>query len=168
MQFIAPAQGLFMDVSTFQQLVSQVTEEIAGIELGSSLESHLNAQHGAGSELYEQIFEACQAGVRDGWLCNREGGGIRFGRVLKATEATHGFSVDVVDMNDIAGPHHVHPHGEIDLIMPLTPDACFDGHPAGWCVYEAGSAHAPTVSRGRALVLYLLPQGAIQFSPATI
>jgi hypothetical protein len=154
-----------MDVSAFQQLISRVTEEIAGIPLGSSLESHLNAQHGAGSELYEQIAEACKAGVRDGWLCNREGGGIRFGRVLKATDATHGFSVDVVDMADIAGPHHVHPNGEIDLIMPLTADACFDGHPAGWCVYEAGSAHAPTVTRGRALVLYLLPQGAIQFSP---
>ena len=69
-------------------------------------------------------------------------------------------------MNDLAGPHHSHPNGEIDLIMPLTPDAQFDGHPAGWCVYEPGSAHYPTVSRGRALVLYLLPQGAIHFTPA--
>jgi hypothetical protein len=155
-----------MDVSAFQQLIGRVTEEIATIPLDSSLESHLNASHGAGSELYEQIFDACKIGVRDGWLCNREGGGLRYGRVLKATDATHGFSVDVVDMHDIAGPHHAHPNGEIDLIMPLTPDACFDGHPAGWCVYEAGSAHSPTVSRGRALVLYLLPQGAIQFTPA--
>jgi hypothetical protein len=155
-----------MDVSAFQQLIGKVTAEIAAIPLDSSLESHLNASHGAGSELYQQIFDACKIGVRDGWLANREGGGLRYGRVLKATDATHGFSVDVVDMQDIAGPHHVHPNGEIDLIMPLTPDACFDGHPAGWCVYEAGSAHSPTVSRGRALVLYLLPQGAIQFSPA--
>ena len=60
--------------------------------------------------------------------------------------------------------HHVHPHGEIDLIMPLTAGALFDGHPAGWCVYGPGSAHAPTVTVGRALVLYLLPQGAIQFT----
>ena len=54
--------------------------------------------------------------------------------------------------------------GEIDLIMPLTAGATFDGHPAGWCVYEAGSAHSPTVNAGQALVLYLLPQGAIQFT----
>ena len=155
-----------MDVSTFQQLISRLTDEIQGIELGSALESHLNAQHGPGTELYEQLVDACQAGVREGWLCNREGGGIKYGRVLKASEATHNFSVDVVDMADIAGPHHLHPNGEIDLIMPLTADALFDGRPAGWCVYEAGSAHAPTVTRGRALVLYLLPQGAIQFSPA--
>jgi len=155
-----------MDVAGFQQLISQITEEIAAIPLDASLESHLNAQHGAGSYLYDRIFDACRTGVRDGWLCNREADGIRYGRVLKATDATHGFSVDVVDMEDIAGPHHVHPNGEIDLIMPLTPDACFDSRPAGWCVYEAGSAHRPTVSQGRALVLYLLPQGAISFTAA--
>jgi hypothetical protein len=28
----------------------------------------------------------------------------------------------------------------------------------------AGSSHRPTVSQGRALVLYLLPQGAIEFT----
>ena len=56
--------------------------------------------------------------------------------------------------------------GEIDLIMPLTNGARFDSYPAGWCVYEAGSGHRPTVTEGRALVLYLLPQGAIQFTPA--
>jgi hypothetical protein len=55
---------------------------------------------------------------------------------------------------------------EIDLIMPLTLDARFDTRPAGWCVYEAGSAHSPTVTQGRALVLYLLPQGAINFTRA--
>lgn len=155
-----------MDVAGFQQLIRKITGEIASIPLGASLEAHLNAEHGAGSHLYEQIFDACKIGVRDGWLCNREADGIKYGRVLKATDATHGFSVDVVEMEDIAGPHHVHPNGEIDLIMPLTEGARFDNHPAGWCVYEVGSAHRPTVSKGRALVLYLLPQGAIQFTPA--
>jgi hypothetical protein len=155
-----------MDVPSFQKLISRLTEEIASVPLDAALEAHLNAEHGAGSHLYEQLFEACKTGVKDGWLSNREADGIRFGRVLKATDATHGFSVDVVDMDSIAGPHHVHPNGEIDLIMPLTPGATFDGHPAGWCVYEAGSAHRPTVVKGRALVLYLLPQGAITFTGA--
>ena len=54
--------------------------------------------------------------------------------------------------------------GEIDLIMPLEGDALFDGHPAGWLVCPPGSAHRPTVSQGRALVLYLLPQGRIEFT----
>ena len=42
--------------------------------------------------------------------------------------------------------------------------ARFDGQGAGWVVYPADSAHVPTVSGGRALVLYLLPQGAIEFT----
>jgi hypothetical protein len=155
-----------MDVAQFQALIGRLTEEISAAPLDSSLESHLNAEHGPGSYLYEEIFSACQTGVRDGWLCNREADGIRFGRVLKAGEATHGFSVDVVDMDEIVGPHHVHPNGEIDLIMPLSAGATFDQRPAGWCVYEPGSAHRPTVASGRALVLYLLPQGAIQFTAA--
>lgn len=155
-----------MDVDRFRELIRKVTEEIDGLPLDSSLASRLNQQHGAGSELYQQLFDACRIGVRDGWLCNRQADGIRYGRVLKATDATHNFSVDVVEMEDIAGPHHAHPNGEIDLIMPLTEGASFDGHPAGWCVYGPGSAHRPTVTKGRALVLYLLPQGAIQFTAA--
>ena len=54
--------------------------------------------------------------------------------------------------------------GEIDLIMPITEGALFDGRPAGWMVTPAGSAHSPTVTQGRALVLYLLPAGAITFT----
>lgn len=155
-----------MNVSEFSTLVGGLTEEIAGMPIGPSLEAHLNEKHGPGSSTYEAIFKACRDGVEAGWMCNREADGIRYGRVLKPTEATHGFSVDVVEMENIAGPHHVHPNGEVDLIMPLTPDACFDGKPAGWCVYQVGSAHRPTVSKGRALVLYLLPQGAISFTKA--
>jgi len=68
-------------------------------------------------------------------------------------------------MKDIAGPHHTHPNGEIDLIMPLDDSAAtFDGRPAGWCVYGPGTAHRPTVASGRALVLYLLPEGQIKFT----
>ena len=155
-----------MDVSEFQKLIGQLTEEIASRSLGPDLQSHLNAEYGPGSTRYESLFDACKIGVQDGWLCNRDAGGLRYGRILKPTDVTHGFSVDVVDMENVAGPHHVHPNGEIDLIMPLTEGACFDQSPAGWRVYEPGSAHYPTVTKGRALVLYLLPQGAITFTPA--
>ena len=50
-------------------------------------------------------------------------------------------------------------------VMPLDGDARFDGRAAGWVVMAPGSAHRPTVTGGRALVLYLLPQGAIQVTP---
>ena len=114
--------------------------------------------------MYRSLKQACQAGVEEGWLCNREGGGLRYGRIFKPSPELHGYSVDVVDMKDVVGPHHVHPSGEIDLIMPIEGDALFNGHPAGWLVCPPGSTHSPTVSQGRALVLYLLPEGRIEFT----
>ncbi|WP_343656543.1 DUF4863 family protein [Paraburkholderia caribensis] len=153
-----------MSPQDFRRLIAGVTAQLDGRPLDASLAGWLNATWPAGSATYCELADACRAGVAEGWLCNREHGGIRFGRVIKPTPETHGFSVDVVDMQDMAGPHHVHPHGEIDLIMPLSDGATFDGHPAGWCVYGPGSAHRPTVAHGQALVLYLLPQGAIEFT----
>ena len=157
----------------FQGLIAELTAQLAGRPLDEALAAELNQRHGPGSAHFEAIAQACREGVTAGWMCSREGGGIRYGRVIPPGPATHGFSVDVVDMADIAGPHHVHPHGEIDLVMPLAAQAdgltaggaaCFDGQPAGWKVYGPGSAHRPTVTGGRALVLYLLPEGAIEFT----
>jgi hypothetical protein len=148
----------------FTNLIRKVTSRIEGRPLDESLERDLNTEFPADGADFRALFDSCQAGIAAGWMCAREAGGIRFGRVIKPGEATHGFSVDVVDMQPIAGPHHRHPNGEIDLIMPLAPGAKFDGREAGWLVYGPGSAHSPTVTQERALVLYLLPAGAIEFT----
>jgi hypothetical protein len=150
--------------TAFRQLIASLTTQIAGRPLDAALDAWLNAEHGPGSATYAGLKAACQQGVSEGWLCNREGGGIRYGRIFKPADDLHGFSVDVVDMADVAGPHHTHPLGEIDLNMPIEGDASFDGRPAGWLVYPPGSAHPPTVAGGRALVLYLLPEGRITFT----
>jgi Domain of unknown function (DUF4863) len=151
---------------SFRAQIAEFTQQLAGRPLDAALMSWLNSEHGSRSATYQALKQACEDGVAQGWLCNREGGGIRYGRIFKPADDLHGFSVDVVDMMDCAGPHHRHPNGEIDLLMPLEGDALFDGQPAGWVVYGPGSAHHPTVSEGRALVLYLLPQGAIEFTKA--
>ena len=148
----------------FRTLIRQVTDHIAGAPLDSGLQDRLNQAFGPDSAPYRHLFQACRTAIAEGWMCNREGGGIRYGRVIKPADDLGGYSVDVVDMNDLAGPHHSHPNGEIDLVMPLDDGARFDGRGAGWLVYGPGSAHRPTVSHGRALVLYLLPQGAIEFT----
>lgn len=153
-----------MNRDEFRALISEVTARIARRPLDAELAEHLNRTHPAGSPLYEQVFAGCRSGIEDGWMCDREAHGIRYGRVIKAGPETHGFSVDVVEMNDCVGPHHIHPNGEVDLVMPLEGPAIFDGQGAGWKVYGPGTGHFPTVSRGRALVLYLLPDGAIQFT----
>ena len=144
--------------------VSALTAELHGRALDAELAAWLQSEHGPLSDSFRRLQATCEAGVHDGWLCTREGGGIRYGRIFKPADDLHGFSVDVVDMESITGPRHVHPLGEIDMVMPLSSEARFDGHGAGWVVYGPGSEHAPTVRQGRALVMYLLPQGRIQFT----
>lgn len=144
--------------------LAPLTAQLVGRLLDHELEAWLNTEYGPGSTSYAQLKAVCQAGVAEGWLCQREGGGIRYGRIFKPAPELHGFSVDVVDMQNLAGPHHSHPTGEIDLNMPIEGEALFDGQSAGWVVMPPGSAHHPTVSQGRALVLYLLPEGRIDFT----
>jgi hypothetical protein len=146
-----------------EQLLA-LTEQLAGQTLDAGLQTWLNTAYGPTSAGYRALRAACLAGVAEGWLCEREGGGLRYGRIFKPAPDLQGFSVDVVDMSNIAGPHHSHPLGEIDLIMPIDDSARFDDHSAGWLVCPPGSAHHPTVTQGRALVLYLLPQGRIDFT----
>ena len=155
-----------MTAAEFRLEIAALTQQLVGRPLDAALDTWLNTEVGIGSTTCMRLKAACQTGAAEGWLCNREAGGIRYGRIFKPAAELHGFSVDVVDMHNLAGPHHSHPSGEIDLLMPLESHALFDGRPAGWIVYPPGSAHRPTVSQGRALVLYLLPQGAIQFTPA--
>ncbi|MBM3391767.1 MAG: DUF4863 family protein [Betaproteobacteria bacterium] len=153
-----------MTLEAFTDLIAGITGRIAGQALDARLGAGLNAEFPGGGEAFARIAEACQSAIAAGWMCNREAGGIRFGRVIKPCEAIHGFSVDVVVMDDCKGPHHRHPNGEIDMIMPLDEGAKFDGVGRGWLVYPAGHAHYPTVTGGKAIVLYLLPGGAIEFT----
>jgi hypothetical protein len=154
-----------MPSTELRQQITELSAQLAGRALNAELGSWLNSEHGVCTASYRHLREICEAGVAAGWLCNRESGGIRYGRIFKPAPELHGFSVDVVDMKNIAGPHHTHPQGEIDLIMPIDEAAQFDDRPAGWLVYPPASAHQPTVTRGRALVLYLLPNGEIRFTP---
>jgi hypothetical protein len=151
-------------IEEFTALIAGITARIAGQALDERLEAKLNAEFPGDGAEFARVFEACQAAIAAGWMCNREAGGIKFGRVIKPGEAIHGFSVDVVVMDSVKGPHHRHTNGEIDMIMPLDAGAQFDGRGRGWLVYPAGHAHHPTVTGGKAIVLYLLPGGAIEFT----
>ena len=148
----------------FVDHIAVVTAAIGGQVPGPALEDRLNEGFGAESAWFGVATAMCHRGIAEGWLCAREAGGIKFGRPVKEGETTHGMSVDVVEMDDVVGPHHSHPNGEIDLVMPIDAAAEFDGRGAGWKVSGPGSAHKPTVTGGKAIVLYLLPNGAIEFT----
>jgi hypothetical protein len=136
--------------------------------LDGTLAQRLNHELPPQGELFQKVFEACRLGIVEGWMCQREAGGIRFGRIIKSGGPLGRFSVDVVAMKDVMGPAHAHPNGEIDMVMPVDPSAKFDGQGAGWMVYGPGSHHRPTVTAGTALILYLLPDGAIDFKSAEV
>ena len=148
----------------FRELVAPVARFAHGRALDAALESELNREFSPAGEVFQRIRDACHAGIAAGWACAQGDAKRRYGRIFEAGEATHGFSVDVVDITDLVGNHHRHPTGEIDMIMPVTPQARFDGRSAGWLVYAPGTGHRPTVTAGRALILYLLPDGKIEWT----
>lgn len=153
-----------MSRATFNALVADIAAIIGERELGADLENHLNARAPAAGPLFKSLQAICAEGEAEGWVANREAGGVKFSRPVKPGAEAGRFSVDVVRMRDIKGPHHVHTTGEIGAIMPITENAKFDGRGAGWYVYPPGSAHHPTVTDGDAYILYLLPDGAIEFT----
>lgn len=152
----------------FTHLVSRITAEVGSLVPGPAVQARLQSCFPVESPTFRDLESMCKSGVNEGWLCTKEAAGIKYGRVLKPSPKTDQFSVDVVEMDNIVGPFHVHPNGEIDMIMPISGDARFDGSPHGWKVYAPGSAHSPAVSGGKALVLYLLPEGAIEFKSAAV
>lgn len=153
-----------MSKENFERRMGEVVAAIGDRAVDAELAAFLNQTFDADSELFREVAALCASGEAEGWCCEREAGGIRFGRMIKPGGAAGPFSVDVVRMNDVKGPHHVHPKGEIGMIMPLAGDPKFDGYGRGWYVDPAGSDHWPTVEGGEAYVLYLLPDGAIEFT----
>ncbi len=153
-----------MNSGEFQILLQPLTDHIAGQAFNNTLADELNKQFPVDGEIFEAIEKACHLAIAEGWMCSHGSEGRRFGRVIEPSPDTNMLSVDVVDLKDIVGPHHRHPCGEVCMIMPITAEALFDGKGRGWCVYEPDSAHHPTVTNGEALVLYLLPEGQIEFT----
>lgn len=153
-----------MNQARFHNLLAPVTQWLAGRDISPALTESLNSEFSSDSEWFSELKELCSIGLTEGWLCQYEAGGIKYGRVFKPSEDLSGFSVDVVLMKDVVGPHHSHPNGEVDLVIPLNKGAAFDGTDYGWKVYSPESSHKPTVSGGEAFVIYLLPDGAIEFT----
>jgi len=102
--------------------------------------------------------------LESGSIANRGDPPVRYSRVARASEETFDFSIDVVDMTG-AGPAHHHPLGEVNWCVALEDNPRFDAQPPGWVVLPPGSTHVPAVTGGRMLIVYLLPQGRIEFLP---
>ncbi|WP_370402217.1 DUF4863 family protein [Sulfitobacter sp. JB4-11] len=148
----------------FGSLMSDIASDLEGRAVDAELATYLNKTYPVDGKVFSELTQLCEAGEREGWLMQHEGGGIKFGRAIKPGGKAGAFSVDVVRMKNVKGPHHIHTTGEIGAIMPVEGAPQFDGIEPGWYVYPPGSDHYPTVSGGGAYVLYLLPDGAIEFT----
>ena len=153
-----------MSLDRFIDRMNEVSTAIASRDLDEGLQEFLNELFPGSGKFFDDVDELCRQGREEGWLCGYSAGGLHYGRVVKPGEIHGRLSVDVVLMDDLAGPHHRHTTGEIGMIIPQEPEAKFDGMGRGWYVYPPGSAHRPTVTDGAAYVVYLLPDGQIEFT----
>ena len=154
-----------MDKELLEKALAPVFAALEGAEPndGAKLAERLNRDVPIGGAVAMAVRAAAQAGVAEGWLCDREAGGVKFSRPFKPSPATSGYSVDAVVMDRVSGPKHTHTNGEINLCFTQDGDAKFCGHREGWVVFPRGSTHVPVVTDGRMLILYFLPGGAIEF-----
>jgi hypothetical protein len=153
-----------VNIDEFQRLLRPVLDAVGRRPVDQQLAQALNTDFPGDEETFKAIEAACHAAIAAGWMCAQGGDGRRFGRVIEPSGETHDLSVDVVDLENVVGPHHRHPNGEVCMVMPVDQDARFNGRARGWCVFGPGSSHYPTVKGGRSLVLYMLPGGEIEFT----
>ena len=155
---MATAQNLIDALSPLLKDLSKVDHQASDAEIC------LNGSWPVDGEYMESIRLLILQGIEKGWFAPRGEEGMKWGRLSKASEATYGYSIDGVIMNQ-SGPGHAHPNGELDLCFALEGQPVFDGKPEGWVIYGPNSWHVPTVTGGRMAILYFLPKGAIQFGP---
>jgi len=122
------------------------------------LRRRLDPEGPAARALRARLVELLAAGE----IATRGEPPVRWSRVAKAGPETGGYSIDTVHMSG-PGPRHRHPRGEIDYCLALDGEPTFDGRPPGWVVLGPDSVHVPTVRGGTMLIVYLLPEGEIEF-----
>ena len=147
----------------FKESALRVAEWLKGRPVEPGLAAELNARFPVDGREFRELAEACKAGVLDGKLAIHQSGPVKFERVIEPSDDSHRFSVDVVVAPVFSGRRHSHPTGEIDMIIPLHPDARFDDHGEGWLVYPPESEHTPTTTGGDAIIIYFLPEGQIDW-----
>ena len=147
-------------------------DEVKDKTAGKELELWLNATYGPETALYKDLARLITDGVNDGWAANIEvtGPNYRRSRIQAPTEELNYFSITAVYMNSVErmrGDYHLHPYGELNLVVPLDPGAVLAGplgwQSAGWTAPAPGSHHYPETKGGAVIALFYLPAGRISY-----
>jgi len=138
-------------------------EAASGLDLtdAAAAKAELEARYPSGGPEAKALGAQLLAWLADGAICERGELPMRWGRVSKATPESLDFTIDIVQMNG-AGPRHRHPQGEVNFCIATEGSPTFDGQAPGWVVFPPDSVHVPTVQGGMMLIVYLLPQGAME------
>jgi hypothetical protein len=79
-----------MTHEAFIKLAGEIAGTIGARPLDKNLEAHLSAAYPPDGDVFTRIEALCAEGEKDGWLCDREAGGIRFSRAIKPGEVPAG------------------------------------------------------------------------------
>jgi uncharacterized protein DUF4863 len=147
-------------------------ESIKNKTAGEELETWLNATHGPGDPLWDDLAAIITEGVEQGWAANIEvdGPGYRRSRIAEPSERLSWFSITAVYMNSVPvyrGQYHQHPYGELNMVVPLDDGAQLGGprgwQGGGWTAPDPASHHYPEVRGGAVIALFFLPAGRISY-----
>jgi Domain of unknown function (DUF4863) len=155
-------------------------QEVKDMTTSTEVEQWLNTKYGVESELYRELARLITLGVQEGWAADAEVAGPRYrrSRVGLPSADTFFFSITAVllDSTDNAqnnpedsfrADYHLHPYGEINLVVPLNEGAALAGQNGwcygGWTAPAPGSHHFPEVKGGALISLTFLPAGRIAF-----
>jgi hypothetical protein len=158
-------------------------QEIKDMTPGAAMEKWLNDKYGESSAIYGDLARLIKLGVQEGWAANQEidGPNYRRSKIQEASPETLHFSVTAVYMNSkdpkrfrdengddlLRGQLHIHPYGEINMVVPLDKGAMLKGlqgwQGPGWTAPHPGSSHYPEAKGGALIALFYLPAGRISY-----
>ena len=101
-------------IKTFEPLLSFLQKQT----VDTQLQYTLSKKFPLSSALIQDIKTWCLSAINDGSVRMRGPKSLRFGNLLHQKRNDYGFRIDIVDMTGI-GPGHVHPLGEINLVLQL-------------------------------------------------
>jgi hypothetical protein len=150
---------------TLRAALTPICHTVATLDLAQPAAAEAKLAASVSPEAIAEVGAMLGAAFDAGWLCPKGGPEVFFGRLAKPSDATSGVSIDAVEMEGEA-LEHAHPKGEVSLCFARSGAPRFDGRAPGFVVLPPGSRHVPTVTGGRMLIVYFLPDGAMDWGRA--
>lgn len=111
-------------------------DEIKDMTAGTGLEQWLQAKQGVGSALYSELSRLITLGIEQGWAADTEIAGPRYRRSRLIAPCTETFFLSGTSVlmdstgnpqnnpeGSFRGDYHLHPYGEINMVVPLNEGA---------------------------------------------